>query len=502
MVYRRGEPGDAATLDPQKTATVPEADILLDLFEGLVTYDSKGEIAPGVAERWSISQDGLVYTFKLRDAKWSNGDPIRASDFVFSFRRLLDPATGAQYANLFYAFKNGEKINKGALKPDALGVRAIDDATLEIALEAPTPYLLGLLAHQTAVPVQQANVEKFGRDFVRPGNLVSNGAFKLQDFAPNDRTTLVRNENFHDAANVKIDREIFYSLEDRSAALRRFQAGEIDSYGDAPAEQIPFIRQTLKDQLRLAPMLGTYYFTFNTKKPPFDDARVRAALSMVVDREFLADEIWGGAMLPAYSFAPPGIPGYEAPAVEWKDLSPIDREDKALALLKEAGYGPGGKPLRIEIRYNTSENHKNTAIALADMWKALGVETSFVNADINTHFALLQNGGDYDVARAGWIGDYPDAQSFLFLAQSGNKGLNYSRYANPDFDALMGKASMERDPTARAKILAAAETILMRDQPIMPLLFYSSKNLISPKLKGWESNILDRHPARYLAIEP
>jgi oligopeptide transport system substrate-binding protein len=502
MVYRRGEPGDAATLDPQKTATVPEADILLVLFEGLTTYDAKGEIAPGVAQSWTISEDGLVYTFKLRDAKWSNGDKVRASDFVFSFGRLLDPATGAQYANLFYAFKNGEKINKGALKPDALGVKAIDDETLEIALEQPTPYLLGLLAHQTAVPVQRANVEKFGRDFVRPGNLVSNGAFKLQDFTPNDRTVLVRNENFHDAAKVRIDREIFYSLEDRSAALRRFQAGEIDSYSDAPAEQIPFIRQTLKDQFRLAPMLGTYYFAFNASKPPFDDARVRVALSMVVDREFLAEKIWSGAMLPAYRFTPPGIPGYEAAAAQWKDLSPIDREDQALALLKAAGYGPGGKPLHVEIRYNTSENHKNTAIALADMWKALGVETSFVNADINTHFALLQNGGDYDVARAGWIGDYADPQSFLFLAESGNKGLNYSRYSNPDFDALMRKAATERDLAARAKIMAAAEAILTRDQPIMPLLFYSSKNLISPKLKGWESNILDRHPARYLAIAP
>jgi oligopeptide transport system substrate-binding protein len=502
MVYRRGELGDAATLDPQKTGTVTEADILLDLFEGLVTYDAKAEIAPGVAESWTVSDDGLVYTFKLRDAKWSNGDAIRAQDFVFSFRRLLDPATGAQYANLFYAFKNGEQINRGALKPDALGVKAIDDRTLEITLERPTPYLLGLLAHQTAAPVQQADVEKYGRDFVRPGKLVSNGAFRLQDFTPNDRIVLVRNENFHDAAHVKIDREIFYALEDRSAALRRFQAGEIDSYSDAPAEQIPFIRRTLKDAFHVAPMLGTYYFTFNTRKPPFDDVRVREALSMVVDREFLADEIWGGAMLPAYSFAPPGIPGYAPVVVDWKDASPIDREDKANALIAAAGYGPGGKPLRIEIRYNTSENHKNTAVALADMWRVLGVETTFVNTDINTHFALLQNGGDYDVARAGWIGDYPDAQSFLFLGESDNKGLNYSRYSNADFDAAMRKASVARDPAERAKLLAAAETILMRDQPIMPLMFYSSKNLISSKVKGWEPNILDRHPARYLSIEP
>jgi len=502
-VYRRGSQGDAATLDPQKTSTVPESDVLLDLFEGLLTYDAKGQLAPGVATSWTISADGLTYTFKLRDAKWSNGDKLRASDFVFSFRRMLDPATGGQYANIFYPIRNAEAINKNKQSPTTLGISALDDSTLEIKLEKPTPYMLGLLAHQTAVPIEQANVEKFGADFVRAGNLVSNGAFKLQEFTPNNQTVLVRNENFHDAANVKLDKEIFYPLEDRAAALRRFQAGEIDSYSDVPADQVKFIRANLKDQFRLAPYLGTYYFCINTKKPPFDDVRVRQALSMVIDREFLAEQIWGGTMIPGYSLVPPGVANYGEPAMmAWKDVSPIEREDKAKALLKEAGYGPGGKPLKIEIRYNTSENHKATSVALADMWKPLGVETSLVNTDIKTHYALLQGGGDYDVARAGWIGDYSDPQNFLFLGLSDNKTLNYSHYSNAEYDALMHKADGERDLVARAKLLAEAEAILMRDQPMIPLLYYSSKNLISPKLKGWESNTLDRHLARYMSIAP
>jgi oligopeptide transport system substrate-binding protein len=503
MVDRRGEAGDAATLDPQKTSTIIEADILLDLFEGLVTYNAKGEIVPGAARSWTISDDGLTYTFKLRDAKWSNGDKVLASDFVFTLRRVVDPATGSQYAALFYPLKNAAGINKNKESPTTLGVSALDDSTLEIKLEKPTPYLLGVLAHQTAAPVQQANVEKFGADFVRPGNLVSNGAFKLQEFTPNDRTILVRNENFHDAATVKLDKEIFFPLEDRSAALRRFQAGELDSYNDVPADQVKFIRANLKTEFRSSPFLGVFYYAFNTRKPPFDDVRVRQALSMIVDREFLADRIWGGTMFPGYSLIPPGVANYGDPSMmAWKDMSPIDREDKAKALLKEAGYGPGGKPLKLEIRFNTSENNKATSVALADMWKALGVETSLINTDIKTHYALLQSGGDFDVARAGWIGDYSDPQNFLFLGLSDNKALNYSHYSNPDYDALMAKAGGERDLGARARLMQQAEALLMRDQPMMPLLYYSSKNLISTRLKGWESNTLDRHLGRYLSIEP
>jgi ABC-type oligopeptide transport system substrate-binding subunit len=502
-VYRRGAAGEPATLDPQKTGTVVEADVVYDLFEGLLTYDANGALTPGAAKSWSSSPDGLRYTFSLRDSKWSNGEPVVAEDFVYSLRRLLDPATGAQYANLFYVLKNGEAINKGAMKPEALGVRALDATTLEIELERPTPYILGLLAHQTAAPVNPANVAKYGANFVRPGNLVSNGAYRLAEFTPNDRIVLTRNENFHDAANVRVDREEILALEDRSAALRRFQAGEIDSYNDAPADQIPFIRERLKDQFYISPTLGVLYLSFNTKKAPFDDSRVRNALSMVVDREFLAEKIWCGSMLPGYSLVPPGIDNYGPPVdPSFRDLSPIEAEYQAKALLKAAGYGLGGKPLNVEIRFNTSENNKATAIAIAEMWKALGVTTTFVNTDLKTHYALLRDGGDYDVARAGWLGDYSDPQNFLILLKGDNVGLNYSRYSNPAYDALLAKAEAERDLGQRARILAEAEAMLLRDQPIMPLLFYSSKNLISPKVSGWKPNLLDRHLTRYLSVAP
>lgn len=503
-VYNRGNPGDPETLDPQKTSTVPESDILLDLFEGLVTYDAKANLVPGVAESWSQNADATVYTFKLRgDAKWSNGQPVTAGDFVFSFRRLMNPETGAKYANILYTLKNGEKVNKGQAPVEELGVVAKDDRTLEITLEYPAPYFIAQLAHQTGLPINPGAVGKYGKDFVRPENWVSNGPYMLKSFVPNDRLVAVKNPYYRDAANVKIDQVNWFPVEDRAAALRRFMAGELDSYNDAPADQIKYIRETLKDRFKVGPYLGTLYYVFNSTKPPFDDVRVRQALSMVIDREFLAEQIWGGTMLPGYSFVPPGIGNYAEPAyVDWKDLSPIDREDKAKALLKAAGYGPGGKTLHIELRYNTSENHKATAIAIADFWKPLNVEVSLVNSDIKTHYALLRDKGDYDVARAGWIADYSDPQNFLFLGLSDNKGLNYANYSNPEFDALMAKATRQTDLAARAETLHQAEAIFVRDEAFMPLLYYSAKNLVSDRLQGFEQNVLDRHLTRYLSIKP
>ena len=501
-VFRRGEAGDPSSFDPPKTSTVIEADVLGDLFEGLLTYDASGALVPGAAESWTISDDGKTYVFKLRDARWSNGDPVRAGDFVFSFRRLLDPTTGAEYANLYYPIKNAEKIAKGEAPPEALGVRAIDDKTLEISLERPTPYFLAVVAHQTAAPVNPRNVEEFGRAFAKPGNLVSNGAFRLAAFTPNDETVLVKNPFFHAAREVAIDREIIASIDDRAAAFLRFRAGEIDTYDDAPADDLAFVRETLKDEFHVAPTLGVLYLAFNTKKRPFDDARVRNALSMVIDREFLADSIWGGAMSPAYAFVPPGIDNYvTGVAADFQNLSPIEREDRARDLLKEAGFGDG-KPLAVEIRYNTSENNKATAIAIADAWKPLGVTASFVNTDVKTHYGLLQSGGDFDVARAGWIGDYSDPQNFLFLFESGAGKLNYPRWSNPDYDRLMQAAADETDLRARAETLADAERLLLREEPVIPLLFYELKTLVSKRVKGWRDNLLDRHLARYLSIEP
>ena len=503
MVLHRGNSGDPETLDPQKTSSVYEGNILRDLFEGLVIHSAAAKILPGAAESWSSSADGLTWTFKLRkDEKWSNGDPVTADDFVYSYRRMLDPATGSQYANLMFILKNGEAVNKGTVKPEELGVKAIDANTLQFTLSGPTPYFVELLAHQSSFPVNAKVVEKYGKDWVKPENFVSNGAFKLAENVPHDHITLLKNDKHPDAAKFKLDKVIYYPTEDRAAALRRFQAGEIVMNDDVPTDQIKFIRQNLKDEFRTAPYLGTYYFVFNTKKPPFDDVRVRQALSLMVDREFLAEEIWGGTMLPGYSFVPPGTGTYGEPS--WwaaKDLSPAAREEKAIALLKAAGFGPGGKPLKLEIRYNTSENHKKTSVALADMWKPLGVEVSLVNTDVKTHYAYLREHQPFDVARAGWIADYNDAQNFLFLGETQTKSLNYAQYSNPAYDALEAKAASESDPAKRSAIQHEAEKLFMTDEPYLTLMTYMSKNLVSKKVKGWEPNTLDYHPSRFISVE-
>jgi oligopeptide transport system substrate-binding protein len=332
---------------------------------------------------------------------------------------------------------------------------------------------------------------------------VTNGPFMLKEFTPNDRLVLIKNPYYYDAAHVALDEEIFYSLEDRSAALRRFMAGEIQSYNDVPVEQIGFVRSHLAEAFKVTPNLGSYFYAFDTRHKPFNDKRVRQALAMAIDREFLAERIWGGTMDPGYSFVPPGIQSYGAPAtVAWKDSDPFEREDEAKKLLTDAGFGPGGQKLEVEIRFNTSENHRATAVAIADMWKALGVETRLLATDATTHYAFLREKPPFDIARSGWFADYPDAQNFLFLGQSDNQALNAASFRNKTYDRLMQEAQVEASPERRRAILHEAEALLLDEQPDLVLLTYRSRNLVSPKLKGWEANVLDNHPGRYISIAP
>jgi len=500
VVYNRANSGEPETLDTHKTSTVQESHILRDMLEGLVTYNAKGEAVPGQAIKWEVSDDGRTYRFTLRDGiKWSNGDPVTAEDFVYSYRRIMDPATGAKYANILYPIKNAEKINKGQAKLEELGVKAVDPKTVEISLEAATPYFIELLTHQTSLPVHKASVEKFGKDFVKPGNMVTNGAYKLAEFVPNSHIKLVKNENYYDAKNVQIDTVNYFPTPDFAAMVRRYEAGELDTTDDVPADQMKSLKERFGDQVKLGPWLGTWFLVVNSSKAPFNDVRVRQALSMLVDREFISEQIWGETMQPGYSFMPPGVGNYGEPAyMDYKDMSPIDREDKAKELLKEAGFGPG-KPLKVEIRYNTTDNNRNTVIAVAEQWKAADIETSFINTDGKTHFAHLRDGGDFDVARYGWIADYSDPNNFLFLLKSDNKGFNYGKYNNPQFDKLLDDAAKELDLTKRADMMKQAEAILMKDMPWIPIMYYGKSHLISPKIQGFVHNTRGVYPTRFLS---
>ncbi|WP_372571460.1 peptide ABC transporter substrate-binding protein [Ruegeria jejuensis] len=499
--YMRGNSGNPETLDQHKTSTTVEAHILRDLYEGLVIYNEKAEVVPGVAEEWEVTDDGLVYTFKLReDAQWSNGDPVTAGDFVFSLRRIMTPETGAKYANILYPIQNAEAINKGEVEPSELGAKALDDKTLEITLAQATPFFIELLTHQTGLPLHPGTVEAHGADFVQPGNMVSNGAYTLSENILNNKVVLTKNPNFHDAANVAIDQVNFLPFEDRATCVRAWEAGEVHSCDDLPAEDLERLKSAHGDATRITPYLGTYYYALNHEDEVLADPEVRQALSMAIDREFLADEIFTN-MIAAESFVPPGIGNYSvgSPETEYFGMSMLDREDKAAEILAAKGISPDS-PVTIEIMYNASENHKNVATAIGDMWANLGVNVEYNVRDISAHYAHLRDRGDFDVARAGWIGDYSDPQNFLFMVESDNDGFNYARYNNPEYDGLMDQAAAETDLDKRAALLQQAEGLFMRDLPFIPLLYYTSMNLVSPKLSGHESNIQDVHPTRFISL--
>ena len=501
VVFNRGNSADPESLDPHKTSTIYEADILRDLFLGLTTENAKSEIIPGAAESWTVSADGKVYTFKLRaGALWSDGSPVTANDFVFAWQRVVDPATAGEYAYMLAPVVNAEDITAGKKKPDEMGVKAVDDSTFEVTLNAPTPYFLEMLTHQATYPVSKANIEAKGADFTKPGNLVSNGAYTLAEFVPNDHIKVVKNPKFYDAANVKIDSVNFIPTEDRSTAMKRFEAGELDSNNDLPTEQLTDLKAKFGDQINIGPYLGTFYFVFKITKAPWDNVKLRHAVSMAIDRDYLAEKVWQNSMIPSYSFVPPGISGYETRTTDYAEMSQIDREDAAKKVLAELGYGPD-KPLKMEIRYNTSENNKNTAVAIQEQLKPLGVEVTLLNTDTKTHYGHLEQHGDFDVARAGWIADYKDPENFLALCKSGT-GNNYSEYTDKEYDDLLAKAAASADPAERMKTLSDAEAIgVARDLCVLPLLYYSYKNIVSSKVKGWEDNVMDRHPSRFLSKE-
>ena len=354
------------------------------------------------------------------------------------------------------------------------------------------------MAHHTAYPVSQANVRQYGSHWVKPGNMVSNGAYRLAEWLPQAHVKVVKNRHFHAAEDVAIDTVYYYPTEDRSAAVRRFRSGELDLQYDVPDDQIPWIEENLPGQLIISPYLGIYYYSLNLKRKPLDDVRVRQALALGILREVLVDKITGAGEVAAYSLVPPGVSDYRPAYAEFKDWSSPQRQAEAKRLMAEAGYGPDN-PLALTLSYNTSENHKKIAIAIAAMWKQLGVQAQLTNAELKVHYNNLQ-AHDFDVARAGWIADYNDAQNFLFLLESNNPELNYSQYANPQYDALMAQAARTVDLDRRAELLHQAEAIAMADMPYIPIYYYVSKNLVSPAVRGWKPNIKDVHPSRWMSL--
>lgn len=498
-ILYRGNNAEPGTLDPQVISGMWENHIVGDLFLGLLTEDMRGAAIAGAAESWQISLDGKTYTFKLRqDGKWSDGQPLTADDFVFSFRRILSPALAAKYANILYPIKNAQAYNTGKIKEaEKLGVKALDSHTLQINLEAPTPYFLTQLIHYTAYPVPKHVVEKFGKEWVKPEHIVSNGAFKLKEWKSQSYIRLVKNELFYDAANVKLKEVYFYPTEDRAAALKRFRAGELDMNGEFPAEQYQWLKTNMPKETRVSPKFGVYFYPINQRQKRFQDKRVREALNLGVDRETIVSKITTTGEMPAYNFVPP-LEGYTKPQFVFKNMSKQERIDRAKKLLQEAGYTKDS-PLKLTIRYNTSENHKKIAIAIAAMWKTIGVEADFLNAEAAIHYKEMEE-GNFDIARAGWIGDYPDAQTFLMLLQYPNK-LNYGAYQSQKYNDLMQKAGITLDTQKRIDIMQEAEQTALDDYATIPIYHYIAKNLVATYIKGWQPNAKDIHRSRWIYKE-
>jgi len=493
--------GDPTSLDPQKISGDWENRIDGDIFEGLVTEDPKDNPIPGQAASWTISPDQKVYTFKLRDGiKWSDGQPVTAQDFVFAFQRLMDPKTAAQYAYLQYTIHNAEKINKGEIKDlTQLGVKAIDDKTLEITLENPTPYFLNALMHYTAYPLPKHVVEAKGDQWVKVENIVTNGPYKPVEWVPGSHVSNVKNDQYYDAKDVKIDKVNFYTLEDQSAALKRYRAGEFDILTSFPADQYEWIQKNLPGQAHVVPFLGTYYYVMNATKPPFNDKRVRQALSMAVNREVIGPKILGTGELPMYSWVPPGTANYGEPAyVSWKDEPYKQKVEEAKKLLKEAGFGPD-HPLKAQLRYNTNDNHKRIAVAIAAMWKPLGVDIELYNTETKVHYDEMQR-GQVEIGRAGWLADYNDPINFLNLLSTGVE-MNYGRWSNKDYDALIKQGNEEIDLKKRAEIYKKAEQLALDDSAAIPIYYYVSQNIVAPKVQGFVDNIQDIHRTRWLSIK-
>jgi oligopeptide transport system substrate-binding protein len=492
QVLRLGNGTEPATLDPQISEAVPDAQIERDLYEGLTFLDKEGKPAPGVAESWSVSPDGLVYTFKLRStAKWSNGAPVTAEDFLWSWRHAVDPATGSKYSFLYYPIKNGEAIANGSIKDlAALGVEAIDPQTFQVTLKSPAGYFLSMITHHMFEPLNRANLEKFGNQSTRAGNLVGNGAFMLKEWTPQSRIVLVKNPNYWNADQVKLTEIDYYPIENQNEELKRYRAGELDITDTVPADQIEFIRQNLPKELTISPYFGAYYYGFNLEQPPFkNNLKLRQAVALVVDRKAITDQILKTGEKPLYSWVPPGTPGYRQQEMSFVDLPMDQRIAEAKRLYQEAGYGPD-KPLTIELRYNTSENHKKIAIAIASMLnKALGIKVSMINSEYKVLLEDVKQKKVTQMFRGAWIGDYVDPNTFAEFLQS-DAPLSGTGYVNPDYDRLVKTAAVTIEPEQRMQLLEAAERLVVTDLPVMPIYSYVKKEMVKPYVVGFAPNAL------------
>ncbi|EPE9057263.1 ABC transporter substrate-binding protein [Klebsiella aerogenes] len=486
----RNNGNEPASLDPHKVESDVEFNIISDLFEGLVSVSPQGEIQPRLALKWE-NKDNLVWTFHLRPGiTWSDGTAITAQDIVWSWQRLVTPTTASPYAsypgNMHIA--NARDISEGKQPPETLGVKALDDTTLQVTLNQPNAAFLAMLAHPSLVPIDKVLVERFGDKWTKPEHIVTSGPYTLSKWVVNERIVAQRNPKYWDNEHTVINKVTYLPITSEAADVNRYKAGEIDIVYTVPVNQFALLKKTMGSQLNVAPQLATYYYELNTTKPPFNDPRVRRALNMGLDKDIIADKVMGQGQRPAWLISQPDIGGVTLKQPDYASWPRDKRIAEAKKLLNEAGFNES-HPLVFNLLYNTSETHQRIAIAASSMWKKnLGVEAKLQNQEWKTMLDTMHT-HNFDAVRYAWIADYDDAASFLNNFRTGDSE-NTSQYSNPAYDKALHDAAKAADSAARGKFYQQAEDLLAEDVPAIPVYHYVRTHLVKPWVGGFEPDKL------------
>ena len=496
QILQLGNLTEPTDLDPQIISSAQDFNIVLSLLEGLTTPDPQDlHPTPGAAQSWDISPDRTVYTFHLRpNARWSDGSPVTANDFIYSYRRMLSPGLGAEYSYMLYVVRNAEAFNTGKITDfDQVGFKVPDPFTLEVTLNYPTPYFLSLVGHNSWFPVQKGTIEKYGKmdergtPWTRPGHYVGNGPFVLKEWLTNQVIRVEKSPTYWDAANVKLHGINFYSIESPDTEERAFRAGELHITATIPIDKVDPYKREHPELLHLEPFLATYFYRLNVTKPPLNDIRVRRALAMSIDREHLVRDVTRSGQLPALTLVPPGTGGYQP------DKKIVEDIPAAQQLLADAGYPNGANFPSLEIKFNTNEGHRRIAEAIQEMWRTnLHINVTLFNEEAKVLEAAMRE-KDYQIARYAWNGDYNDPNTFLSLMTTMG-GNNQTGWGYPEYDHLIDEAAQAANPEERMKVFQQAEAILVDQVPIIPMYFYTRGNLRLTNVMGWYGNLLDIHP--------
>jgi oligopeptide transport system substrate-binding protein len=500
LVLRRGLGGQPGSLDPQRAEDAFSYDVLRDLYEGLTASSPDGEVVPAVAVSWRVDEGGRRYTFTLRrEARWSNGDPVLASDFVTAFRRAMDPATASGAADLLRAIENAPAILGGEKPAEDLGVQALDDYRLEIRLARPVPYFLDILTNTVASPVHASSLA-VGGGFSKPGTTITNGPYRLVDQAPGANIRLARNPHYWDSSSVTFDEVRYEFVADENAEFTRFRAGELDVTNTVPEQRFEQLASEPDSGLQHRAWLATFYFTFNTDRGPLHDKpALREALSLAIDRAAITSSVTRAGQVPAFSLVPAGVSNYTPAAYEWQAEPPEQRIARARSLYAGAGYS-AARPLRLRLLYNESELVQKVCIAIASMWKeALGVEVDLVQMEFKAYLAARADPAQWDVVRVGWTADYNDASTFLDT-MTRDSPQNFGRWVNTNYAGLLASAANETDPGRRRAALQQAEALMLGEYPLLPVYFYVTRRLVQPHIAAPAINPMNRTYSRYFRI--